>query len=77
MQIFFILVFESTSVFQRIKTMKMLNGMTAKPFFLQVYRDRKWTVLSTTLKVQASNNPLPALCPPFAFSDPNGLCVRA
>merc|ERR1712054_271366 len=32
MQFVFILMFESTTVFQRQRTMKMLNGMTIKPF---------------------------------------------
>jgi len=47
MQLVFILVFESTSVMQRLRTMKMLNSMGTKPYGVKVYRDRKWMEVST------------------------------
>eukprot|EP00928_Gymnodinium_smaydae_P014577 TRINITY_DN15366_c1_g1_i1.p1 TRINITY_DN15366_c1_g1~~TRINITY_DN15366_c1_g1_i1.p1 ORF type:complete len:1530 (-),score=419.39 TRINITY_DN15366_c1_g1_i1:49-4638(-) len=47
MQISFILMFESSTVFQRQRTMKMLNGMTVKPFDVKVYREGEWLEVST------------------------------
>merc|ERR1719265_2634150 len=47
-QIVFILMFESSTVFQRQRTMKMLNGMTVKPFDVKVFRNGYWTELSTS-----------------------------
>eukprot|EP00440_Ansanella_granifera_P044786 gb/GFBE01048540.1/.p1 GENE.gb/GFBE01048540.1/~~gb/GFBE01048540.1/.p1 ORF type:complete len:1465 (+),score=367.68 gb/GFBE01048540.1/:1-4395(+) len=47
MQLLFIGIFESTSVFQRLKTMKMLNSMGTKSYGIMVYRGRKWTLTST------------------------------
>jgi len=48
MQFCFILMFESTTVFQRQRTMKMLNGMTVKPFDVKVYRNREWLQVTTS-----------------------------
>eukprot|EP00927_Polykrikos_kofoidii_P048772 TRINITY_DN42987_c0_g1_i1.p1 TRINITY_DN42987_c0_g1~~TRINITY_DN42987_c0_g1_i1.p1 ORF type:complete len:1564 (-),score=312.27 TRINITY_DN42987_c0_g1_i1:135-4268(-) len=48
MQICVILMFESTTVFQRQRTMKMLNGMTIKPFDVKVFRDGVWAEVSTS-----------------------------
>lgn len=48
MQLSFILMFESSTVFQRQRTMKMLNGMTVKPFDVKVFRDGSWVELSTS-----------------------------
>lgn len=47
MQLVFIGMFESTSVFQRLKTMKMLNSMGTKSYGIMVYRGRKWVLTST------------------------------
>lgn len=46
-QLIFIGMFESTSVFQRLKTMKMLNSMGTKSYGIMVYRGRKWVCTST------------------------------
>uniref|UniRef100_A0A7S0AQA0 Cation-transporting ATPase n=1 Tax=Pyrodinium bahamense TaxID=73915 RepID=A0A7S0AQA0_9DINO len=47
MQIVFILVFESTSVLQRLRTFKMLNSMGTKPYGIQAYRAKQWVEVST------------------------------
>jgi len=47
MQLLFIGVFESTSVFQRLKTMKMLNSMGTKSYGIMAYRQRTWMEVST------------------------------
>eukprot|EP00930_Biecheleria_cincta_P038547 TRINITY_DN26478_c0_g1_i1.p1 TRINITY_DN26478_c0_g1~~TRINITY_DN26478_c0_g1_i1.p1 ORF type:complete len:1488 (+),score=365.22 TRINITY_DN26478_c0_g1_i1:27-4466(+) len=47
MQLLFIGMFESTSVFQRLKTMRMLNSMGTKSYGIMVYRGRKWVCTST------------------------------
>ena len=46
--IFTILALESTSVFQRQRTLKTLNQMSAKPYNLFVFRHGQWTERSTT-----------------------------
>lgn len=48
MQSLVILTMESTSVFQRLKTMKMLNNMGTKSFSIMVYRGRQWVEKSTS-----------------------------
>ena len=47
-QLFTILLLESTTVFQRQRTLKTLSSMSAKPYSLQVYRKGTWVELSTT-----------------------------
>ncbi|CAJ1410917.1 unnamed protein product [Effrenium voratum] len=47
MQLLFILGLESTSVFQRLKTMKMLNSMGTKSYGVMVYRGKQWVEKST------------------------------
>ena len=47
-QIFMILMLESTSVFQRQRTFKTLNSMSAKPYSLWVYRNSAWVKLLTS-----------------------------
>ena len=47
-QVAMILMLESTSVFQRQRTLKTLNQMSAKPYNLFVYRHGQWTERSTT-----------------------------
>jgi len=47
-QVFSILLLESTSVMQRQRTFKTLNSMSAKPFYVLVYRRNAWQKLSTT-----------------------------
>ena len=47
-QLFTILLLESTTVFQRQRTLKTLSSMSAKPYGLQVYRKGAWVELSTT-----------------------------
>eukprot|EP01052_Picozoa_sp_SAG31_P001199 SAG31_NODE_40_length_31360_cov_6.751575_7_plen_1122_part_00 len=42
-----IVMLESTSAFQRMKTLTQLNGMTSKPYQINVYRMGKWAVLTT------------------------------
>jgi cation-transporting ATPase 13A1 len=42
-----ILILESTTVFQRLKTLKTLKGMSVKAFDVYVYRDEKWLQEST------------------------------
>ena len=37
-----ILILESTTVFQRLKTLKTLKGMSVKAFDVLVFRDGKW-----------------------------------
>ena len=39
---------ESTSVFQRLKTMKMLNSMGTKSYGIMVFRGRQWVEKSTS-----------------------------
>ena len=46
-QILTVLMLESVSVFQRLKTLKTLNGMSTKPFFVKVYRRGRWAEKST------------------------------
>ena len=46
-QIFMVLLLESTTVFQRIKTFGTLNGMSSKPYSIQVFRQNKWQEVST------------------------------
>ena len=43
-----ILMLESTSVFQRQRTLKTLSGMAAKPYTLLVFRTKQWVPLPTT-----------------------------
>ena len=50
-QVVTIFIFESTSVFQRQRTLKTLNQMSAKPYLLPVFRHGKWTSLPTTALV--------------------------
>jgi cation-transporting ATPase 13A1 len=47
-QLFTILLLESTSVFQRQRTLKTLNGMSAKPYALSVFRAGSWLTRTTT-----------------------------
>jgi len=46
-QMFSILMLESASVFQRIKTLNSLNGMSAKPTIVKVFRGGEWRSCST------------------------------
>ena len=46
-QVFMILMLESTSVFQRQRTLKTLNQMSAKPYLLPVYREGTWQMMLT------------------------------
>ncbi len=43
-----ILILESTTVFQRLKTLKQLKGMSVKSFDVWVYRDGAWCQETTT-----------------------------
>jgi len=45
--LFNILMFESTTVFQRLKTLNTLNGMSTKPYMIQVWREMQWQTIST------------------------------
>ena len=47
-QLFTILLLESTTVFQRQRTLKTLSSMSAKPYELHVFRLGAWVKLSTT-----------------------------
>ncbi|KAL1529584.1 hypothetical protein AB1Y20_000527 [Prymnesium parvum] len=47
-QVCTILLLESTSVFQRQKTLKTLNQMSTKPYQLYIYRTGRWEKRSTT-----------------------------
>jgi len=47
MQLGMILVLESATVFQRIKTFSTLNSMSSKPYKIQVFRNQKWDELSS------------------------------
>jgi magnesium-transporting ATPase (P-type) len=40
-------MFESTTVFQRLKTLGTLNAMSSKPYTVQVYRAGRWGDVST------------------------------
>jgi cation-transporting ATPase 13A1 len=42
-----IVMLESTSAFQRMKTFQQLNGMSSKPYPIMVYRHSQWQELST------------------------------
>lgn len=42
-----IFMFESTTVYQRLRTMKTLSGMSTKPYAVHVYRSNSWTTIST------------------------------
>eukprot|EP00658_Telonema_sp_P-2_P035369 TRINITY_DN25737_c0_g1_i1.p1 TRINITY_DN25737_c0_g1~~TRINITY_DN25737_c0_g1_i1.p1 ORF type:complete len:1571 (+),score=461.62 TRINITY_DN25737_c0_g1_i1:80-4792(+) len=46
-QIFMVLLLESTTVFQRIKTFGTLNSMSSKPYTIDVYRQNRWQQIST------------------------------
>ncbi|GAB5364809.1 hypothetical protein AAMO2058_001002200 [Amorphochlora amoebiformis] len=46
-QLISILMLESASVFQRIKTINSLNGMSAKPTLVKVFRGGEWRDIST------------------------------
>jgi len=48
MQIGMVLIFESTTVFQRIKTRKTLNSMGTKPYDVKVYRSKEWLTVCIT-----------------------------
>jgi cation-transporting ATPase 13A1 len=45
--VFNILMFESTTVFQRLKTLNTLNGMSTKPYPIKVWREQQWQEIST------------------------------
>ena len=45
--IFSIAMLESTSAFQRLKTLQQLQGMSSKPYMVKVYRMGRWEDLST------------------------------
>jgi hypothetical protein len=40
--VFSIVMLESTSAFQRLKTLQQLSGMSSKPYMVKVYRMGKW-----------------------------------
>eukprot|EP00039_Didymoeca_costata_P012204 m.175013 g.175013 ORF g.175013 m.175013 type:complete len:1509 (+) comp15415_c0_seq4:169-4695(+) len=42
-----ILIFESTTVWQRLKTLQTLSGMSSKPYDIHVYRNKDWIKIST------------------------------
>ena len=42
-----VVIFEATTVFQRTRTQKMLGGMTPPPAPIYVYRQSKWSLLSS------------------------------
>eukprot|EP00750_Incisomonas_marina_P025782 INCI5672.1.p1 GENE.INCI5672.1~~INCI5672.1.p1 ORF type:complete len:1383 (-),score=266.40 INCI5672.1:151-4299(-) len=45
--IFNVFMFESTTVFQRLKTMKTLDGMSSKSVPILVFRNRQWETTTT------------------------------
>jgi len=45
--LFSIVMFEATTAFQRLRTFSTLGSMASKPTPLQVYRDGKWSQLTT------------------------------
>lgn len=45
--LFNILMFESTTVWQRLRTLKTLSGMSTKPYQIYVYRDSTWISVTT------------------------------
>jgi len=45
--LFSIVALEATTCFQRMKTFSTLGGMANKPTPLLVYRDQKWTMMTT------------------------------
>ena len=45
--VFSIAMLESTSAFQRLKTLQQLSGMSSKPYMVKVYRMGKWHDLTT------------------------------
>eukprot|EP00041_Stephanoeca_diplocostata_P039356 m.1618071 g.1618071 ORF g.1618071 m.1618071 type:complete len:1536 (+) comp25376_c1_seq1:138-4745(+) len=45
--LFNIFLFESTTVWQRLKTLKTLSGMSTKPYDVFVFRNRRWESIST------------------------------
>jgi cation-transporting ATPase 13A1 len=48
--LFMLIMFESTVVFQRLKNLKEIRGMTTKPYPIYVYRQKKWvSVLSDSI----------------------------
>mmetsp|Transcript_7558 Transcript_7558/g.19198 ORF Transcript_7558/g.19198 Transcript_7558/m.19198 type:complete len:1480 (-) Transcript_7558:51-4490(-) len=72
MQLGFILVFESTSVFQRLRTMKMLNSMGTKSYGIQVYRGGEWAEISTADLLPGDIVELTAVPPPSAPESDSG-----
>mmetsp|Transcript_79550 Transcript_79550/g.125471 ORF Transcript_79550/g.125471 Transcript_79550/m.125471 type:complete len:1593 (+) Transcript_79550:56-4834(+) len=49
MQMFMVLMLESTTVFQRIKTFGTLNSMSSKPYKIKAFRNKEWQDISTEL----------------------------
>jgi cation-transporting ATPase 13A1 len=47
-QVVTILMLESTTVFQRQRTLKTLSQMSAKPYSLYIHRQGRWALMSTT-----------------------------
>jgi cation-transporting ATPase 13A1 len=45
--VFSIVMLESTSAFQRLKTLQQLTGMSSKPYMVKVYRMGKWHDMTT------------------------------
>jgi len=68
-QLLSILVLESASVFQRIKTINSLNGMSAKPTLVKVYRGGQWRDVST-------ENLLPGDLMSIKFTHPEELAAK-
>mmetsp|Transcript_91496 Transcript_91496/g.261977 ORF Transcript_91496/g.261977 Transcript_91496/m.261977 type:complete len:1471 (+) Transcript_91496:72-4484(+) len=70
MQMGFILMFESTTVFQRLKTMKMLNSMGTKSYGIKVFRGKEWTEVLTSDLLPGDLIELTAVPPPVAKVEP-------
>mmetsp|Transcript_44325 Transcript_44325/g.73934 ORF Transcript_44325/g.73934 Transcript_44325/m.73934 type:complete len:1591 (+) Transcript_44325:133-4905(+) len=69
-QLFSILMLESASVFQRIKTINSLNGMSAKATLVKVFRGREWRDIST-------ENLVPGDIMSIKYTHPDELAARA
>lgn len=63
-QILFVLVFESTSVFQRLKTMNTLNSMGTKSYNVNVFRHGSWVMMDTVDLLPGDLVELTARAPP-------------
>ena len=72
-----ILILESTTVFQRLKTLKTLKGMSVTAFDVHTYREGKWILESSQKLVPGDLISLKLTKPPTSTSTDKGAVVPA